>query len=81
MQSNAAGHYSAVAYSLRGPALTVCAPIRWDELGSIVGADAFRFDVFASRLKDAGEVFANEVKVIAGQRFGGAESFAHRFQK
>jgi hypothetical protein len=48
---------------------------------AVLGADAFRFDAIASRLKHAGDVFASEVEVIAGQRFGEAESFAHRFQK
>jgi len=81
VQSNAADRGSAVPYSLRGPKLTVCAPIRWDELGSISNAEAFRFDAIPARLQSAGDVFASEVKVIAEQRFGSAESFAHRLQK
>jgi DNA primase len=81
VQSNAAGRYSAVPYSLRAQGMTVCTPIRWDELGGIAAADAFRFDQIPSRLKAVGDVFASEVKVIVGQCFGAAESFYHRFQK
>jgi DNA primase len=69
VQSNAALHYSAVPYSLRAQGLTVCAPIQWDELGSIAGANAFRYDAMASRLDRVRDVFATEVKIIGGQRF------------
>ena len=41
VSSNAAGHYSAVPYSLRAQGLTVCTPIHWEELGSVAGADVF----------------------------------------
>jgi DNA primase len=71
VESNACGHYSAIPYSLRGQGLTTCTPIRWDELGSFKGADAFRFDAIPARLKDAGDVFASEVNVIAKQQFKG----------
>ena len=47
VQSNAAGHYSAVPYSLRAQGLTVCTPIHWEELGSFTGANAFRFDAIS----------------------------------
>jgi DNA primase len=71
VSSNAAYHYSAVPYSLRAQGTTVCTPIRWAELGSIGGADAFRYDAIAARLKPEGDVFASEVKLIAEQRFAG----------
>lgn len=69
VQSNAAGRYSGVPYSLRAPKLTVCAPIHWEELGPSASADRFRSDDIPARLKSAGDVFATEVKAIAGQRF------------
>ncbi len=74
VESNAAGHYSAVPYSLRGPNLTVCVPIRWDELGSVASAGAFRFDAIPARLRGVGEIFASEAKLIAGQTFRGVPS-------
>jgi DNA primase len=69
VQSNAAGHYSAVPYSLRAQGMTVCTPIRWSELGSFAGANAIGIDAMPARLHDAGDVFESEVKLIAGQRF------------
>jgi DNA primase len=71
VESNAAGRYSAVPYCLRVQGLTVCTPIHWEELGSFVGADAFRFDAIPQRLKARGDVFASELKVIAEQSFAG----------
>jgi DNA primase len=71
VESNAAGHYSAVPYSLRAQGLTVCTPIHWNELGSFTSADVFRFDAIPMRLQSAGDVFASEVKVIAAQRLVG----------
>ncbi|MBV8531192.1 MAG: hypothetical protein JO104_07730 [Candidatus Eremiobacteraeota bacterium] len=69
VSSNAALHYSAVPYSLRGQGMTVCTPIRWPELGSFASAAAFRYDAIARRIKSEGDVFASEVKVIARQEF------------
>lgn len=69
VQSNAADRYSGVPYSLRAPKLTVCTPIHWEELGASASADRFRFDDIPARLKSIGDVFASELKVIAGQRF------------
>jgi DNA primase len=69
VQSNAAGRYSAVPYSLRGQGMTVCTPIRWDELGGVESAAAFRFDAIEARLKVIGDVFESEVKVIDSQAF------------
>lgn len=73
VSSNAAGHYSAVPYSLRAPDLRVCTPIRWDELGSFATASAFGADDVAKRLQDLGDVFAAEVNIIAKQSFHGAQ--------
>lgn len=70
VSSNAAGHYSAVPYSLRAQGLTVCTPIHWEELGTFAGADAFRVDTIPARLQRCGDVFAGEVRVIAAQTFG-----------
>lgn len=75
--SNAADRYSAVPYTLRGPTLTVCVPIRWEELGQIAGADAYRFNAMPLRLRAVGDVFASEAKVIAGQRFGDVAAVAN----
>jgi DNA primase len=71
VQSNAAGHYSAVPYSLRAQGMTVCTPIRWEELGSFTSASAIRFDAIPARLHERGDVFASQVSVIARQRFEG----------
>lgn len=76
VSSNAAYHYSAVPYSLRAQGLTVCTPVRWTELGSFAGANAFRYDGFAAQLAAAGEVFATEVKLIAGQTFASAPAIS-----
>ena len=78
VQSNAALHYSAVPYSLRAQGLTVCTPIRWEELGSITGADVFQHDAVRSRIERVGDVFGDEVKVIGGQRFGSSARLAVR---
>ncbi|HEY6327561.1 MAG TPA: hypothetical protein VIW73_13735 [Candidatus Cybelea sp.] len=67
VQSNAPGRCSAVPYSLRAQGLTVCTPIRWDELGSFTGADAFRLDAIPTRLQSRGDIFASEVKLIGSQ--------------
>jgi DNA primase len=69
VQSNAAGHYSAVPYSLRAQSMTVCTPVRWDELRSYPRADAFRSDAIPARLQSSGDVFASEVRIIAAQSF------------
>ncbi len=74
VESNASGHYSSVPYGLRAPALTVCAPVRWSELALYASADAFQCDTIAARVTDAGDVFAAEVKPIAGQKFASAPS-------
>jgi DNA primase len=71
VQSNVAGHYSAVPYSFRAQGLTVCTPIHWNELGSFASADAFRSDAIPTRLQSAGDVLASEVNVILRQTFGG----------
>lgn len=76
VSSNAADRYSSVPYSLRAPRLTVCTPIRWDELGAAGGADEFLFDAMPARLRAVGDVFATEVKVISAQRFGDAAGVA-----
>jgi DNA primase len=72
VSSNAAGHYSAVPYSLRAQGLTVCTPIHWEELGSLAGADVFSLGEFAARLHAVGDVFSSETNVIASQEFGSA---------
>lgn len=72
VQSNAALRYSAVPYSLRADGLTVCTPIRWDELGSIPGADAFRQNAIGARIEKLGDVFADEVNLLANQTFAAA---------
>jgi len=73
VQSNAPGHYSAVPYGLRAQSLTVCTPIRWEELGSIAGADAVSAGAIADRIKTLGDVFADQVAIIAAQRFDTAK--------
>ncbi len=69
VSSNAARHYSAVPYSLRAQGLTVCTPIRWEELGSFASADAVRASDIPKRLRELGDVFARELSPIAAQRF------------
>ena len=71
VSSNAAGHYSAVPYSLRAPNLSVCTPIRWEELGSLASAHAVGIDDMPARMKHHGDVFASEVSIIAKQTFAG----------
>ncbi len=70
--SNAVRRFSAVPYSLRAQGLTVCTPIRWDELGSFGGANAFRADDIPGRLRGHGDVFAKEWALIKAQKFGDA---------
>lgn len=72
VQSNAVDRYSAVPYSLRAQGMTVCTPIRWDELGSFASADAVPFDAIPARLKSVGDVFASEAEIIAAQNFSSA---------
>lgn len=72
VSSNAAGHYSAVPYSLRAQGLTVCTPVYWEELGSFTGANAFCLPEFPTRLQTAGDVFSSQTKIIASQDFGTA---------
>lgn len=67
VSSNAAGHYSAVPYSLRAQGLTVCTPIHWEELDSLVGADEFHIGDIKARLGRCGDVFADAVKAAEGQ--------------
>jgi DNA primase len=67
--TNAVRRYSAVPYSLRAQGLTVCTPIRWEELGSFASGSAVRAADFPQRLREHGDVFASEYAVIAGQRF------------
>jgi DNA primase len=73
VSSNAAGHYSAVPYSLRAQTMAVCTPIHWEELGAVSGADAFGIVAIPGRLASKGDVFASEVKVIAEQRFNAVQ--------
>ncbi len=69
VSSNAAGHYSAVPYSLRAQGLTVCTPIRWEELAEFKGADGVRAEDLPARLRQHGDIFAKGVAIIAAQRF------------
>ncbi|HEV7179878.1 MAG TPA: hypothetical protein VGN11_08400, partial [Candidatus Baltobacteraceae bacterium] len=67
VSSNARHRYSAMPYSLRGAEdLPVCTPIAWEELGEIplVAATA---RTFAQRLNRCGDVFANQLALIAPQ--------------
>ena len=67
--SNARHHYSALPYSLRGmDGLPVCTPIAWEELGAI-DAVASTVSSFPERLKKHGDVFAQQLAVIANQTF------------
>ncbi len=74
VSSNAAGHYSAVPYSLRAQNMTVCTPIHWEELGGFATATALTSEALAARLRDSGDVFALEVARIADQTFAGAQA-------
>jgi DNA primase len=76
VSSNAPWRCSAVPYSLRAQGLTVCTPIRWDELESFDSAAAVRAAAFPQRLHEHGDVFAREVAVIAGQRFDASSDVA-----
>jgi len=69
VRSNASGHYSSIPYGLRVPSLTVCAPIRWGELGGFSTAAAFDAGTISARIQSAGDVFESELKPIAQQRF------------
>jgi DNA primase len=69
VSSNAARRYSAAPYSLRPPDLTVCAPVRWNELDLLATAGAFTDRDMPARLRDAGDLFAKQVAQMLGQRF------------
>jgi DNA primase len=72
VSSNAAGHYSAVPYSLRAQGLTICTPIRWEELGGFTAASALRAEDLPARLHEHGDLFAKEVGLIEKQTFAAA---------
>jgi DNA primase len=67
VSSDAARRYSAAPYSLQAPNLTVCAPVRWEELESIATAAAFTDRDFPSRLEKVGDLFATMAGEIAPQ--------------
>ncbi|HEY8313912.1 MAG TPA: hypothetical protein VIG51_07030 [Candidatus Baltobacteraceae bacterium] len=71
VSSNAPGHFSALPYSARGRStLPVCTPIHWPELGASNGPETV--DTIQHRLAEAGDVFAEELAIIAGQRLADA---------
>jgi DNA primase len=72
VSSNAARRYSAAPYSLRPPALTVCAPVLWSELDSLASAGAFTDRDMPARLHDAGDLFATQVAQMPNQRLDSA---------
>lgn len=74
VSSNAAGHYSAVPYSLRAQGMTVCTPIHWEELGGFASAAAVTCEKLPARLRDCGDVFAQEVARITHQTFAAAHA-------
>lgn len=61
VSSNAAGHYSAMPYSVRAPNLTVATPVSWHELEELPSASTFTVESFPERLKLFGDLFAKEV--------------------
>jgi DNA primase len=67
VSSNAAGHGSALPYSLRAHGLTVCAPIRWAELDDLPHAGTFTAESLPERLREHGDLFAKEVADIRKQ--------------
>jgi DNA primase len=67
VSSNAARRYSAAPYSLRAPNLTVCAPVRWQELDSIDSAREFTDRTFLDRLAATGDLFATMIAEIPPQ--------------
>jgi DNA primase len=67
VSSNAARRYSAAPYSLRPPNLTVCAPVRWEELDSITSAGTFTDEEFPDRLAAVGDLFSTMVAEISSQ--------------
>jgi hypothetical protein len=67
VSSNAPRRYSAAPYSLRPPNLTVCAPVRWEELDSITSAGMFSDEEFPDRLAAVGDLFATMVAEIPSQ--------------
>ena len=76
VSSNAAGRYSALPYSLRGDArLSMCTPIAWEELGA-VGATACDAAGAAARIAAHGDVFADQVAIIAHQKLADARGYA-----
>jgi hypothetical protein len=68
VSTNARGRYSCVPYGARGQDLTVCTPFRWGELVDFEDADAFTDWTIRARLDRHGDVFADEVAIIAHQR-------------
>jgi DNA primase len=72
VSSNAARRYSAAPYSLRPPDLTVCTPVRWNELESLASAGAFTDRDMPARLHDVGDVFATQVEQMPNQRLDSA---------
>ncbi len=67
VSSNAAGHYSAVPYSLRAQGLTVVTPVTWQELEDLPHAGTFTADAFWQRLQRVGDLFAKDVARIGNQ--------------
>ncbi len=72
VSSNAARRYSAAPYSLRPPDLTVCTPVRWNELDLLATAGAFTDRDLPARLHDVGDLFATQVAQMPGQRLDNA---------
>jgi hypothetical protein len=67
VSSNAAGHYSALPYSLRAQGLTVCTPVTWSELEDLPHAGTFTAEHFPERLHLVGDLFAKDVAHIGRQ--------------
>jgi hypothetical protein len=71
VRTNAPGLGTSLPYSLRClPDLPVVTPIRRAELGAIE-PETVTIERAAERLREFGDVFADEVKRIGGQRFAG----------
>lgn len=67
VSSNAARHFSALPYSLRGrTGLPVCTPIAWEELGTCAAVVATA-QTIAQRLDTHGDLFAQALAPIADQ--------------
>jgi hypothetical protein len=72
VSSNAPGHFSALPYSLRGREdLPVCTPIAWEDLGTANAVMCTAHD-FPARLQTHGDIFAQQLAIIAHQRFADA---------